>query len=202
MNSIERRLNDEGYQTVNISYPSTSLSIPEISRRFVAPAVKECHELASTVHIVTHSMGGILARYFLQSDRLPNNGKLVMLSPPNNGTQMSEDYYQTAWFNFFAGAAATTLHHNESGILPELKEFPERTGIIAAYKSWSLWPEALLPSPNDGMVSVQSMMLKGMDDLIFINSGHMMMRYRDDVQDQIIVFLKTGVFNHALDDEA
>lgn len=196
MRSIENSLNEAGYQTVNISYPSTSLPIETIADDYVGPAISECRSLSDRTHIVTHSMGGIVARAYLQNNRLPEGGKLVMLSPPNRGSELSMWLHEHSWFHFFVGTAAATLHSDDNGIVPELSEIPEPTGVIAGYREWSLWPQSWLPAPNDGMVSVESMVLEGMDDFVLINTGHAMMRYRDDVQNQIIAFLRNGQFDH------
>lgn len=119
-----------------------------------------------------------------------------MLSPPNRGSELSMWLHEHSWFHFFVGTAAATLHSDDNGIVPELSEIPEPTGVIAGYREWSLWPQSWLPAPNDGMVSVESMVLEGMDDFVLINTGHAMMRYRDDVQNQIIAFLRNGQFDH------
>lgn len=195
MRSIASDLNDFAYQTVSISYPSMSMSIPEIAERYLPPAINECKQGgAEQIHIVSHSMGGIVVRQYLQNNHLPSGSKVVMLSPPNQGSELSEKFGNEEWYQQLVGPAGASLTRKDSGIISTLKAIKEPVGIIAAYRNWSLWPSAWLPEPNDGTVSVASMKLAEMDDFVLINSGHAMIRFNDATQEQIRHFLLTGTF--------
>ena len=195
MRSIASNLEDYGYQTISVDYPSTQDEIPELVQGYLLKSYHECKETgANKIHLVSHSMGGILIRQFLQHYSLPVGSKVVMLSPPNQGSELSEKFGDSWWYQWFVGPAGVSLSTKESGIILGLKEVKEPIGIIAAYRDWSLWPAAWLPEPNDGTVSVKSMKLDEMDDFILINSGHAMMRFNDEVQSQIRQFLALGQF--------
>ena len=197
MGSIAEYLEQSRFQTVRFSYPSTELDIPSLAENYLAPAVEQCEKTGShSVHLVTHSMGGIVARAYLQNHRLPGEGKVVMISPPNQGSEISKNLGHLGWFKSLAGKAATTL--TEEGVMRELKPFPEPVGVIAGYRTWSLWPESILPSPNDGMVSVASMPLEGMDDYIEVEGGHAMLRFKEAVKFQVKAFLDYGRFEKSL----
>lgn len=196
MDVLEKDLATWGYQTVNIDYPSTKLTIPELSEGFLAPAVARCEKTgAETIHLVGHSMGAILIRQYLQAHRLPGNGRVVMLSPPNQGSELSEKFGDQWWYQFIVGPAGSSLSNEEGGFLNSLNPIPEPVGIIAAYRDWSLWPATWLPEPNDGTVSTQSMKLAEMDGFVLVNSGHAMMRYHDDTQRYVRQFLEKGAFS-------
>ena len=195
MRSIADDLNDFAYQTVSVSYPSTSMSIPEIAERYLPPAIDECKQGgAEQIHLVSHSMGGIVVRQYLQNNHLPSGSKVVMLSPPNQGSELSEKFGSEGWYQQIVGTAGASLTKKDSGIIVNLKPVEEPVGIIAAYRNWSLWPSTWLPEPNDGTVSVASMKLAEMDDFVLINSGHAMIRFDDATQEQIRHFLSTGRF--------
>lgn len=195
MNSIASDLEEHGYDTVSIDYPSTQLEIPVLAERHLSDGLNECREKgAKHIHLVTHSMGGILARQYLQTKRLPKGGKVVMLSPPNQGSELSEKFGDSWWYKWIVGPAGISLSQKRNGIIPRLKEIEEPVGVIAAYRNWSLWPESWLPTPNDGTVSVQSMRLAEMDDFVLVNSGHAMMRFNRETQYQIRHFLAKGTF--------
>jgi triacylglycerol lipase len=195
MRSIASDLEEHGYQTVSVDYPSTQEKIPELVQGYLIKSYQKCGQTgAQKIHLVSHSMGGILIRQFLQSHTLPTGSKVVMLSPPNQGSELSEKFGDTWWYQWAVGPAGVSLSTKQEGIISKLGEIDAPVGIIAAYRDWSLWPSAWLPQPNDGMVSVESMKLAEMDDFILVNSGHAMMRFNDEVQRQIRQFLVLGNF--------
>jgi len=196
MSSIETFLSKQGYDTIAIDYPSTRKPIPILAEQYLgAQGVDECMSRgAEKIHLVTHSMGGILARQYLQSNRLPPGSRIVMLSPPNQGSELSRTFSDAWWFDWVVGPAGGSLTQEGEGIIHRLKPITAPVGIIAAYRDWSLWPDGWLPAPNDGTVSVQSMVLEEMDDFILVNSGHAMMRSNETVHSQIGHFLESGRF--------
>ncbi len=197
MRSIEKMLGEQGFYTVSIDYPSTSMPIPEISEQYLgAQGVDLCRANNSPrIHLVTHSMGGIVARHYLQTHHLPEGSRVVMLSPPNQGSEFSEKFAGQWWFDALVGPAGSSLTRTESGIIDQLEPISEPVGIVAAYRDWSAWPDSWLPAPNDGTVSVASMVLEEMDDFVLVNSGHSMMRYNDSVHQHIVNFLNEGRFD-------
>ena len=197
MRSIASDLEYYGFHTVSIDYPSTEMNIPELAQQYVPDGIQRCKETgAQQIHLVSHSMGGIVVRQYLQDNALPTGSRVVMLSPPNQGSELTEKFGEYWWYQWMTGPAASSLTQKEEGIISHLHAVNEPVGIIAAYRKWSLWPEGWLPSPNDGTVSVESMQLTEMDDLILINSGHASMRYQDEIQQQIRHFLIKGAFLH------
>lgn len=197
MESIAEDLEEWGYVPVVISYPSTEHDIPTLASKWIAEGLQQCAASgARKHHIVTHSMGGILVRYYLQQHTLPEGSRIVMLSPPNQGAELSEKFGKESWFEWMTGPAAISLTKQEDGIIPKLAPIPGEIGIIAAHRNWSLWPESWLPKPNDGTIGVDNMVLEEMSDFLLIENGHAMMRFDDDVQAQIRHFLNQGRFHH------
>jgi len=195
MNVIASDLAHYGYHTVTVDYPSTQNAIGALSDQYLAPAVDACKAKSrGPVHIVSHSMGGILARHYLQTRSLPEGSRVVMLSPPNQGAALSEYFAGTWWYDWIVGPAGAALTKQAQGIIGDLEPIGAPVGVIAAYRDWSLWPEAWLPAPNDGTVALQNMWLEEMHDWVVINSGHAMMRYHSKTHDYIRQFLREARF--------
>ncbi len=194
MRALQRDLENSGFCVWNKSYPSTKKSIEELSC-VVGQAIAECTEKnATSIHFVTHSLGGILVRHYFQHHSIPNIGKVVMLGPPNHGSDIVDHCRDKWWFKLATGPPGQELG-TESGSVPNaLKPMNLDVGIIAGRKSSEPWFSPLFADQNDGKVSVASAKLEGMKDFLVVDSGHTFMANSKEVSRQVVSFLKTGKF--------
>ena len=105
---LERRLTRAGYVTLNLDYPERRLGLADIAE-VIAPTVAAFGEDVTRLHIVTHSMGGLVARVLLAQRRPDNLGRVVMLGPPNGGSEITDALHRFAAYRRFFGPAGAEL---------------------------------------------------------------------------------------------
>lgn len=198
MRPIEKALLQQQYAVLNIHYPSRSTTIAELAIG-VRQQLRSFPEFEKyTVHFVTHSMGGLVVRAILESEPLDNAKRVVMLGPPNQGSEVADFFKDFRLFNAFYGPALKemTTHHASSLALQEL---PSRyqLGIIAGNFTIDPFCYFILPSSNDGKVTIERTKLPGMTDHIVLPASHSFMMYNNRVIQQISHFLAEGCFLHA-----
>jgi triacylglycerol lipase len=185
-----------GYRVINWHYRSATGSIAEHAQalaRDVLPRVAD----APRVHFVTHSLGGIIVRQLLNTQSLPNLGRVVMLAPPNGGSEVA-DVLQRSHLLTRCVVPAGELGTSAASVPVTLPAATFPLGVIAGSRShirlFSRWMNDV---PNDGVVAVERTKLEGMTDFIVLHRTHTLLPWAPDALAQAFRFLEQGRFDAA-----
>ncbi|GAK59062.1 hypothetical protein U27_06038 [Candidatus Vecturithrix granuli] len=195
MKASQRFFVQQGYQVINLKYPSTKYPIETLSQDFLRPVIYErCIDQTKKIHFVTHSMGGILVRYYLRTEKPQNLGRVVMLAPPNQGSEVVD--WEKHWWIFrrFLGPAGQQLGTDADSLPLRLGPINFELGVIAGNRSLEPFHSMMIQGPDDGKVAVERTKVAGMQDFLVLPHTHtFLMRNRDALQ-QAEYFLRTGKF--------
>lgn len=196
MTKIQRALKEAGYTVWNVDYPSRTALIPKLADDAIGRALAECRQNGATkIDFVTHSMGGILVRSYLAHHSVPELGRVVMLAPPNQGSEIVDKLGGLGLFKWIYGPAGNELGTDRDSLPNQLGPANFPVGIIAGDRSID-WISSLffIPGPDDGRVSVKRAKLDRMSDFIIIHATHPFITRNREAIRQTIAFLQNGKF--------
>lgn len=198
MYRLERALRNAGYLTVNTGYPSRTASITQLGEKAIAealahPDLRGC----ATIHFVTHSLGGILVRSYFVRHEDQRLGRVVMLGPPNGGSEVVDRIGTWALFRMVNGPAGDELGTGRDSLPNQLGPVNFTLGVIAGDRSINWINSRMIPGPDDGKVSVERTRVAGMKEHIIVHATHPFLMKNKTAIANTLRFLKTGTFAEA-----
>jgi len=195
MDALESTLSDRGYAVSNLGYPSRENDIATLAEAAVSAGLQDCDRHApEQIHFVTHSLGGILLRSYMQAHPDTPIGRVVMLGPPNQGSEVVDAMRDTPGFEWLNGPAGMQLGTDADSVPRSLGPVDFELGVIAGTQSMNLILSTYLPNPDDGKVSVASTRVAGMSDHIALPTMHPFMMSNAAAMTQVLHFLEHGSF--------
>jgi pimeloyl-ACP methyl ester carboxylesterase len=193
MNGLESfllrdRLKSAGFAPSVFRYPSLHASLAQVTAALAA----RLRAAGDAVHVVAHSLGGLVALETLQESRDLPSGRVVLLGSPVQGSRAARVIAGWSLGPQLLGSLA----------IAELARAHDRrwsgtreVGLIAGSRSAGLGRVfADLPQPNDGTVCVDETELPGAADSVVLDATHTGMLLSRGVAEAIIAFLRDGRF--------
>ena len=170
-------------------------TIGQLAETVVGRAVADCeNDGATRIHFVTYSLGGILVRSYLARHAIANLGRVVMLGPPNQGSEVVDKLGGWRLFKKINGPAGNELGTDKDSVPNKLGPADFDVGIIAWNRSINWINSWLIPGRDDGKVSVERTKLAGMADWIQLPVSHPFIMRNPAAIRQTICFLREGKF--------
>ncbi len=191
---LRNRLAHAGFEPSVFRYPSTQADIggaaAALSRRL-------CEFGAGPVHLVGHSLGGLVILGAIESGQELPPGRVVLLGSPVQGSRAARAVAGWSLGSYLLGhLAATELTRRET----RAWRSPRELGVIAGSRSAGMGRLfAELPVPNDGTVSVDETQLTGAKEHIIHDVSHTGMLISTAVADSLVKFLASGTFGRPCD---
>jgi hypothetical protein len=194
----------EGYRVLNLSYSSRGKTIETLANEWLPAQLAAASLLPATpttsrIHFVTHSMGGIMVRLWLRDRGVPPNlGRVVMLAPPNAGSEVPDRLAAFPPFRWFTGVNGRRLGVGPDSLPRTLGAWPAGAsdlGIIAGDYSLNPLFSSWLPGPNDGKVTIASTHLAGEKDHLVLPYSHTWLGWREATIEQVVAFIRRGQFD-------
>ena len=196
MKPLEWYLEYGGYLVVNQGYDSVTAPIEVLAEISVGEGIAKCQAFGpSRIHFVTHSLGGVLVRQYASMHTLPAQTRVVMLGPPNQGSQVADYYAGLEWTDGLRPQAIDQLAKGDESLPLKLGPVDFQLGVIAGNLRGSTWLPGFPDQPSDGTVSVAETVVPGMLDFLQMPVLHTFMIWNPLVWDQAVHFLREGAFS-------
>jgi pimeloyl-ACP methyl ester carboxylesterase len=194
---LQKALEDRGYEVVNRTYPSGENTI-ENNATFINDFVTDkLGELPpdTELYFVTHSMGGLVVRCYLEEYRPEQAKRLIMIAPPNRGATMAEYVDMFPISDVLLGPSGEEMAMGEDYLANLCGGVPDiEFGIIAGGRGDGEGYSSLLEGDDDGTVSVRTTYLPGAVDFLVLDHIHTFICDHQDTIDNVVHFLENGRF--------
>ncbi len=202
MAELAEALEKAGFDTVNLDYPSRDDSVETLAMDVIPRGIEQCQaKNVQKIHFVTHSMGGILVRFYLTRRPIETLGRVVMLSPPNQGSEIADALKDNPLYQWYNGPAGQQLGTGPDSFIAGLGAVDYPVGVITGntHAMFDAWFAGKIPGEDDGKVSVERAKVEGMADFLELPFSHPFIMKEKEIAAQTVYFLRHGAFHRPAD---
>ncbi len=196
MSAYRAPLEKVGFQVFPFDYPSTRVDL-DTAAEYLHQVI-ESLEGIERLHIVAHSMGGVVTRTYRAKHHDERLTRLVLVGSPQKGAELADLMRNKAnlVFKTVFGPAGQQLVTDSEGFLKKLPTPDIEFAVIAGGHPPNGF-NPLIPGDDDGIVSLESTRLPGAADFLFIESLHLALNRNETAHAATVRFLRTGKFREA-----
>jgi pimeloyl-ACP methyl ester carboxylesterase len=188
---LRERVKNAGFAPSTFRYPSLHTSLAEVRQQLAA----RLRSFSGTVHVVGHSLGGLIVLETLTKESALPPGRVVLLGSPVQGSRAATAV--GAWSigpQLLGQLALAELARPRNCRWEGSREL----GVIAGTRSVGLGRLfASLPAPNDGTVALDETRIAGAKEHVAFEVSHIGMLLSAEVAAAVIGFMRAGRFGHA-----
>lgn len=189
MQGLRLRLARRGYCASTFGYSSVAQTLDEHARR-LAVRIGELPE--PVIHLVGHSLGGLVILRCLRDHGERRVGRVVLMGTPVRACMAGRRLE-----NRFAGKRLLGASRDIWRNLPEVFRPRCELGVIAGSHPWGLGRMLMhLPGTNDGVVRLEETEAPGMRDRVVLPLSHSSMLVSARAAREVAAFLERGAFDH------
>jgi len=187
-----------GFQVFPFDYPSTRVDL-DTAAEYLHEVIESLDGI-ERLHIVAHSMGGVVTRTYRARHHDERLTRLVLVGSPQKGAELADLMRGNAnlVFKTIFGPAGQQLVTDSGGFLKKLPTPDIDFAVIAGGHPPSGF-NPLIPGDDDGIVSLESTRLPGAADFLFVEELHLALNRNETVHKATVRFLQTGKFREAGD---
>lgn len=189
---LAQRLRWAGYDVTAFGYDSRLAPVARQAEA-LAETVAHCCREAGRVHFVGHSLGGIVIRTFLAASPPKSLGRVVLLVPPNRGSELADWLRDVPVVSEALGPAGRALGTGEADVPATLPPPAYEMGIVAGDRSVNPIGSAFIEGPDDGIVALDRTRVEGVPMIVLPRSHAFIMNSRHAAR-AVVQFLRRGAF--------
>ena len=176
MEVMARALRRDDLSVLNLDHPSRRAGLAALAAHVEAASARWRADGTGVVHLVGHSLGGLVARAWIARHRPERLGRVVLLGSPSGGSEIADRLVGFPPYRWIFGPAGAELTTDDAARDVLLGRPDYALGIIAGTRSLDPLSWALLPKPNDGKVTVARTIVTGAVHLTLPVTHTLMMR--------------------------
>jgi pimeloyl-ACP methyl ester carboxylesterase len=190
MSLLRRRLQADGYRVYSFFYRTVGRDLPGNAAEL--NSYLESQVEGETVHLVAHSLGGLVVRCLLHDFPEQRPGRVVTLGTPHQGSYVARRASRSGLLRSMLGMSLPAL-------LGEVPPWQGGRDMGSLAGSLSMGLGRLfrgIPRPNDGTVAVAETRLEGISDHLILHTSHFGLLFSSHATHQLDHFLRNGHFHH------